>query len=64
MMHEVGCDSYGIGGSPRDKPCTCLVAVVTSLRSALEEAASLRESDLDEADDYVKYWRSLILIAK
>jgi hypothetical protein len=21
--HLVSCDAYGIGGSPRDKPCTC-----------------------------------------
>jgi hypothetical protein len=62
-QHEVHCDAYGIGGSPRNKPCTCLVAVVQSLSKALEEAASLRESDLDEVDDYVKHWRSLLLIA-
>lgn len=23
IQHEVSCDAYGIGGSPRDKPCTC-----------------------------------------
>ena len=40
-----------------------LEAIICSLRKALEEAASLRESDLDDADDYVKHWRSLILIA-
>jgi hypothetical protein len=22
-QHEVSCDAYGIGGSPRDKPCIC-----------------------------------------
>lgn len=22
-QHEVSCDAYGIGGSPRDKLCTC-----------------------------------------
>jgi len=38
-------------------------SVIHSLRTSLEEAASLRESDLDVADDYVKHWRSLILIA-
>ena len=21
--HDVSCDAYGIGGSPRNKPCTC-----------------------------------------
>lgn len=62
-MHEIHCDAYGIGGSPRNKPCTCMAAVVLSLCNSLEEAASLRESDLDVADDYVKHWRSLILIA-
>lgn len=24
MAHETWCDAYGIGGSPRDKPCTCV----------------------------------------
>jgi hypothetical protein len=43
MIHEVGCDAYGIGGSPRNKPCTCAA-------TALDVSDDL----WDEVDCYIK----------